>query len=168
MLSLVNSHSMATSRRKHRWEIDLRFDTGLPAGWYLASITGFVPEGGADSVPLKVENGVFQPALKVLGVRASRVTLKILQVLYQPLPVEVTGGDQFFHGQLTREASDPGVARQPLLLSKSGRLTALNFTDSLEIPSQILLVNAPVDHSLKSTFVVRDNKTDFRGSALHT
>ena len=33
MVSLVNPHSNATSRRWHLWEIDLRFASGLPAGW---------------------------------------------------------------------------------------------------------------------------------------
>jgi hypothetical protein len=33
MVSPVNSHANATSRRKHLWEIDLRFAPGLPPGW---------------------------------------------------------------------------------------------------------------------------------------
>jgi len=33
MVSLVNSYSNATSRRKHLWEIVLRFAPGLPPGW---------------------------------------------------------------------------------------------------------------------------------------
>ena len=33
MVSLANSHSNATSRRQHLWEIDLRFSPGLPPGW---------------------------------------------------------------------------------------------------------------------------------------
>ena len=33
MVSLVNSHTNATSKRQHLWEIDLRFDPGLPPGW---------------------------------------------------------------------------------------------------------------------------------------
>ena len=32
MVSLVNSHTNATSRRWHLWEIDLRFAPGLPPG----------------------------------------------------------------------------------------------------------------------------------------
>ena len=34
MVSLVNPHSNATSRRWHLWEIDLRFSPGLPPGWW--------------------------------------------------------------------------------------------------------------------------------------
>ena len=33
IVSLVNSHSNATSQRWHLWEIDLRFAPGLPPGW---------------------------------------------------------------------------------------------------------------------------------------
>ena len=33
MVSLVNSHTNATSRRWHLWEIDLRFAPELPPGW---------------------------------------------------------------------------------------------------------------------------------------
>ena len=33
MVSLVNSHSSATSQRWHLWEIDLIFAPGLPPGW---------------------------------------------------------------------------------------------------------------------------------------
>ena len=33
MVSLVNSHPNATSRRWHLWEIDFRFAPGLPPGW---------------------------------------------------------------------------------------------------------------------------------------
>ena len=33
MVSLLKSHSNATSRRQHLWEIDLRFAPGLPPGW---------------------------------------------------------------------------------------------------------------------------------------
>ena len=33
MVSSVNSHTNATSKRWHLWEIDLRFAPGLPPGW---------------------------------------------------------------------------------------------------------------------------------------
>ena len=33
MVSLVNSHTNATSIGWHLWEIDLRFAPGLPPGW---------------------------------------------------------------------------------------------------------------------------------------
>ena len=33
MVSLVNSHSNATSRRKHLLDVDLGFASGLPPGW---------------------------------------------------------------------------------------------------------------------------------------
>ena len=33
MVSLVNSHTNATSKRWHLWEIDLRFSPGFPPGW---------------------------------------------------------------------------------------------------------------------------------------
>ena len=33
MVSLVNSHTKATSRRWHLWKIDFRFACGLPPGW---------------------------------------------------------------------------------------------------------------------------------------
>ena len=34
IVSLVNSHTNATSKRWHLWEIDLSFAPGLPPGWY--------------------------------------------------------------------------------------------------------------------------------------
>ena len=34
MVSLVNSHSNASIIGWHLWEIDLRFASGLPAGWH--------------------------------------------------------------------------------------------------------------------------------------
>ena len=34
MVSLVSSHTNATSKRWHLWEIDLRFASGLPPGWF--------------------------------------------------------------------------------------------------------------------------------------
>ena len=33
MVSLVDSHTNATSQRWHLWEIDLRFAPGVPPGW---------------------------------------------------------------------------------------------------------------------------------------
>ena len=33
MVSLVNSHANATSKRQHLWEIDLIFAPGLHPGW---------------------------------------------------------------------------------------------------------------------------------------
>jgi len=36
MVSLVNSHTNATSTRWHLWEIDLRFAPGLPPGWIIS------------------------------------------------------------------------------------------------------------------------------------
>ena len=36
MVSLVNSHTNATSTSWHLWEIDLRFAPGLPPGWIIS------------------------------------------------------------------------------------------------------------------------------------
>ena len=33
IVSLVNSHANATSKRWHLWEIDLKFALELPSGW---------------------------------------------------------------------------------------------------------------------------------------
>jgi len=33
IVSLVNFHTNATSKRWHLWEVDLRFASGLPPGW---------------------------------------------------------------------------------------------------------------------------------------
>ena len=41
IVSLVNSHTNATSKRWHLWEIDLRFAPGLPPGWLRGGITSW-------------------------------------------------------------------------------------------------------------------------------
>ena len=50
IVSLVNSHTNATSKRWHLWEIELRFAPGLPPEWQEAGwcpLRGLhVPEGG--------------------------------------------------------------------------------------------------------------------------
>jgi len=51
MVSLVNSHSNATSRRRHLWEIELIFAPGLLPGWWW----------GADQLSEVIEEVVVDP-----------------------------------------------------------------------------------------------------------
>ena len=63
MFSPVNSHSNATSRRWHLWEVDLRFAPGLPPGW-----------PGADSWRLQVLNQLVLEKYQLLAVDSHEVS----------------------------------------------------------------------------------------------
>jgi hypothetical protein len=57
MVSLVNSLTNATSKKKHLWEIDLRFALNSSPGWYPCNrearhLTGV--DGGRGGVPDQV------------------------------------------------------------------------------------------------------------------
>ena len=42
MVSLVNSHTNATSKRRHLWEIDLRFALNSTPGWGEIDFCGWI------------------------------------------------------------------------------------------------------------------------------
>ena len=48
MVALVNSHSNATSRKWHLWEIDLIFVRGLPQGGFHCRVSGEQVQGAKD------------------------------------------------------------------------------------------------------------------------
>ena len=52
MVYLVNSHSNATRIGQHLWEIDLRFDPGLPPGWrHPAAVRAPIPRRRRGALP---------------------------------------------------------------------------------------------------------------------
>jgi len=93
MVSLVNSHTNATSKRWHLWEIDLRFALNSAPGWWVAHpgmvrTTLFsIPMPAAGCAPDQVREGlVFKAHRLVSAARGShpapRVWLSKREYLY--------------------------------------------------------------------------------------
>ena len=70
MVSLVNSHTNATSKRWHLWEVDLRFAHGLPPGRYYRAPE--YDEGGEVSLPIHCLHMLFQYMNSVLDIDFER------------------------------------------------------------------------------------------------
>ena len=82
MVSLVNSHTHATTKRWHLWEIDLRFAPGLPPGWPSTQPPRASIEGRASSGCSLVVQGVHHNVTTHLCHRpstATRVGVTLLQ-----------------------------------------------------------------------------------------
>ena len=145
MVSLVNSHSNATSRRWHLWEIDLRFALGLPPGWFQAQ-----RQGGAGKSHLELGPGgevVCAPGAKPVPVRDSRQ-------LRRQAVVVVPGAA---HSVITPGNSLAEQCRSPARPCTVGALfRRASPTQQLAGRSSPRVANVAEEHALVSVRIVAD------------